>query len=360
MNNQPQSGPPNLDDLFANWHRRVFGPKQKGGASPAPGLGLALIVLLVLWILSGIVLVAPAQRAVVLRLGQYNRTLDPGPHWIPRLFETSKTINVQRISTFSYQAEMLTKDENIVFVSLSVQYRIQDPKQYLYQVVDPENSIKQVTASALRQVVGHTSLDDILTKGRAQARDLVEQQIKRVLAQYNTGIEVVDVNLQPAKPPEQVTAAFDDAIKAREDEQRYINQAKAYSEQVVPKAQGKASRVLQEAEAQRQRLVLEAQADVAGFYAMLPEYRRGPAVLKRRMYLDTMKQTVAHVPKIFVDASASNPLLYLPLDQLMRGTRDAGNAADAHAAQDANQSADWAGVRRSLHSAYVQGGYHAG
>jgi len=235
--NGGDKGPPDLDELVRRVKRKFdqsfgkggsFSRKTKGGA--AFGFGFIAIALLFLWVISGIFIVKPAERAVVLRFGQYIKTVDAGPHWIPRFINSKYIVNVEQVSYFKYKAEMLTRDENIVAVDLSVQYRAGNPREYLFNVIQPEASIQQATASALRQVIGHTRLDDILTTGREKIRNEVNEQLVTILARYQTGLEVVDVNLEPAKPPEQVTEAFDDAIKAREDEQRYIHQAEAYKE----------------------------------------------------------------------------------------------------------------------------------
>ncbi len=285
--------------------------------------GLIFAVLAVLWVVAGIFVVSPAQRAVVLRFGQYTETVGPGPHWIPAMIDSEQKVNVQQVSNFNYSAEMLTTDENIVSVSLAVQYRIDFPKNYLFNVVDPVESLQQATASALRQVIGQTTLDDVLTTGRAQVRDEVAQLLNKMLVRYKTGILVTDVTLQPAKPPEEVTSAFDDAIKAREDEQRYINQAQAYAKKVIPVAQGQASRLTQEAQAYKTNVVLNAKANVASFLSILPEYQLAPVVTKDRIYLDAMQAVFGHSSKIFIDAKNGHNMLYLPLNQIMQAEKSA-------------------------------------
>jgi membrane protease subunit HflK len=212
---------------------------------------------------------------------------------------------------------MLTKDENIVDVELSVQYQVQNPRDFLFNVAVPTESIKEATASALRQVVGHTTLDEILTVGREKARGEVERQLVEILDIYKTGLHVVDVNLQPAKPPEQVTEAFDDAIKAREDQQRFINQAQAYNEKVIPISQGQASRVLEEAKAYKTKVTLDAKADVASFLALLTEHARAPKLTDQRLYYAALEKVFSSTSKILLDNDGSNNILYLPLDKMM-------------------------------------------
>lgn len=321
-------GPPDLDALLAQFLKKLNKPGSGGtGNKPSPdgeatlpgpiGFGVVLVLVLLVWALAGITIIKPAERAAVLRFGQFHHTLMPGPHWVPRLIDQVYPLNVQRIANFSYQSDMLTKDENIVFVSLSVQYRVDNIRQYLFNLRDPEGSLQQATASALRQVVGHTSLDAILTTGREAIRDEVEAKIKKILVVYQPGLLVTDVNLQPAKPPEQVTEAFDDAIKAREDEQRYINQANAYAKKVVPIARGQAARLQREAAAFQQRVVLDAQAKTVTFLALLPEYQRAKQVTRERLYFDTVSEVLAHTSKILLDVKGGNNVLYLPMSQLL-------------------------------------------
>ena len=310
----------------------LFGKTKRGGGNSGNEEGpvttkigggwLVLpIVLLIIWALSGIFIVSPPERSVIVRFGKYVRTLGPGPHWIPRFFERNYTLNVQRVSNFSYSAEMLTKDENIVSVALAVQYRIDDARNFLFNVVSPIESLKQATASALRQVVGRTTLDDILTTGRQKAREDIATQINTTIAMYQPGLLVTEVTLQPAKPPEQVTAAFDDAIKAREDEQRYINKARAYANQKILQAKGQASRIEQEANGYRQQVVLHSQADTAVFLQLLPQYKLAPKVTRERLYLETMESVLKRTSKVLVDVKGGNNLIYLPLDKIFQRSR---------------------------------------
>jgi len=188
--------------------------------------------------------VHPAENGVIQRFGRYVKTVTAGPHWIPRFIETKRIVNVEKISNFSYHAQMLTKDENIVSVAVAIKFRISNASDYLFNVVNPQTTLIQATASALRQVIGHTTLDEVLTTGRDVVRQHVQEQVEKILEIYQAGVLVVDVDLQQAKAPEEVKAAFDDAIKAQEDEQRYVNEAQAYSRGVVPIAEGHAKRVI--------------------------------------------------------------------------------------------------------------------
>lgn len=332
--NEPREGPPDFEELlrkirgyFAGSASKPFRFKKddgqfnnKPGASRNAGKMGSLIVfglIFLVWFLSGIFIVSPAEQSAVLYFGKYVKTVGPGPHWIPRLIASRYTLNVQQIATFPYQAEMLTKDENIVSVDVAVQYRIDDIQNFLFNVANPTESLQQATASALRQIVGQTTLDEILTTGRGQVRDQVSEQIKKILALYQPGLLVTDVSLQPAKPPEQVTEAFDDAIKAREDEQRYINQAQAYAKGVTATAQGQVSRIIQEAEAQKQKSILLAEGETAAFLELLPQYERAPQIMSKRMYLETMEFVLSRSSKLLMDAKASNQMFYVPLDKLI-------------------------------------------
>lgn len=265
----------------------------------------------------------PAERSVVLRFGRYLETVGPGPHWIPQFIESQYKVNEQNIATYYYDAEMLTLDENIVSVAVAVQYRIADAQSYLFNVVNPVLSLQQATASALRQVLGNTTLDAVLTSGREQVRSDVQMQLEKILGFYKTGILVTNVSLQPAKAPEAVKDAFDDAIKAQEDEQRYINQAQAYEKKVIPVAQGQAQRLLAAASAYEQQVVLKAQGDTRRFLAILPEYKKAPAVTRERLYLGTMEQLMSRSSKVLVDLDKSNNLVYLPLDKLLPNSNGA-------------------------------------
>ena len=331
---QPE-GPPELDKVFKALGEKVsalFGSKPKkpdlsGGTPPTGGsskpamsyslqpivLGIVAVIL-VIWFLSGIFIVAPAEKSVILQFGKYKEMVGSGPHWIPQFIDTQTKVNVQNIANYSYQAQMLTKDQNIVDVSVAVQYRIADAKDYLFSVTNPVQSLQEATASALRQVIGNTTLDQVLTTGRATVRQEVVDQLQKILAPYNTGIQITDVALQPARAPVEVKAAFDDAIKAQEDEQRYQNQAETYSNSVVPDAQGKAKRLIQEAQAYQQQVVLKAQGDVARFNAVYDVYRQAPVVTKERMYLAALENVYQNSSKVFVDVKGNNNVLYLPLE----------------------------------------------
>lgn len=329
-----KSQPPDLDEALKRLQEKLkklllrgsdkqSTPESVSGANlnPESNAGarfLAMIVLsaiFVLWVLSGIFIVDPAEQAAILRFGRYVETVGPGPHWIPRFISSKIVLNVDRVSDYSYSAQMLTKDENLVSVALAVQYRIGDLQEYLFNVTDPEESLQQATSSALRQVVGTTTLDQIITEGRDAWGISVQDFLVKTLARYKTGIIIVNVSPQPARAPENVQDAFDDAIKAQEDEKRFKEQAGAYAARVVPIAEGNARRIFEETKAYAEQVVLRATGETAEFLELLPEYTRSPFVTGERMYLDTMQQILGATSKIIVDGKAGN-LLYLPLDKL--------------------------------------------
>ncbi len=314
-----------LDALLNSPTRRA---SSKGGPHLPVGGGGSMILVIagmigLLWVLLGIFIVAPAEKAVILRFGKYTETLGPGPHWIPRFIETKHIVNEQKIASYSYQADMLTRDENIVSVDVAVPYRISDAKTYLFNVVDPIESLQQATASSLRQVVGNTTLEMILTKGRNQVRQEVQDQLVGLLGRYHTGLTITNVALQPAKAPEAVKEAFDDAINAQEDEKRFKEQAETEAKTFQQQAIGSSQRLLIEAKAYQEQVILTAKADTASYQALLPEYQRSPRVTRERLYMDAMQSVLEKTTKMLIDVNAGNSVFYLPLDKIIN--RDQAN-----------------------------------
>lgn len=370
----PEQGPPDLDEAWRNFSRKLksaLGRRarktSKGGGGPdQPNLegygllaGLIGAALFVLWLLSGIFIVAPAEKAVILRFGRYVSTMGPGPHWIPPIIDKKYVVNVGKVDNFSYGGaadpiHMLTKDENIVNVSVAVQFRVKNPKDYLFNVVNPNASLQQATASALRQVIGQSSLDDVLTVGRALIRQQVSEQLNSILELYHTGIEVTNVSMQPAAAPEEVKDKFDEAIRAQEDEQRFINQAEAYARSVTPIAEGRAKRYVQEANGYKQQVILRAAGDTARYLALLPEYGKAPQVMRNRLYLDTMEAVFKHVSKVVVDTQ-SGSLMYLPIQQMLEAQALQGKTPLLRTLQDAKLERSMEGMGDGLGSGFVNG-----
>lgn len=312
-------GPPDLTELL----KKIFNRKPGSGGTPSVSfnfniIGIAVGVLVLAWGLLGIFFVQPAEQAVITRFGRLAGIVGPGPHWVPRLIEAETLVNVQQVSNFKYQSEMLTEDENIVSVAVAVQYRIAKPGDFLFNVIEPIETLRQATSSALRQVVGQMTLNDILTTGREKLREAVAAQLNDIMTPYKSGVSITDVALQPAKPPEEVIHAFDDAIKAREDEQTYINQAEAYQRQELSIVKGKVSRIMQQAKAYKQQVVLQAQGAVSRYLALLKPYKMAPVVTRDRLYLGTLQNVLSKTTNVLIDSNKGNNVLYLPLDQIIK------------------------------------------
>lgn len=258
-----------------------------------------------------------------MRFGAYVDTTGPGPHWhLPFPFESVVKVNVDEISTFSHRAAMLTQDENIVEVELTVQSRIQDAADYLFQDQNPEKTLKDATVTVVRVTIGQSRLDYVMTEGRGAVSVMIKDGIQALMDNYKTGLIVTSVNMQPAKPPEQVKAAFDDAIKAREDKERLENQAEAYANEVLPKARGEAARIIADAKAYRDQVIARSEGEASRFEAVLNEYTKAPEVTRQRLYLETMDQVFSQNSKVMLDVQdGGNSLLYLPIDQLLKQNR---------------------------------------
>lgn len=325
-----EEGPPDLDELVRKMQAKfggVFGKRGGGGPSrtggPAMGFGLGVLIAIavIVWLLSGIYIIDPAERGVVLRFGEYRTTVGPGPHWhLPYPFEQVNKVNVDAVRDVKHRAQMLTQDENLMTVALAVQYQVKNAEDYLFNVRDPDYTLKEVTESALREVVGTKTLDDILSE--AGGREILvtesETRIQELVDRYGAGLRITKVNLESAQPPQEVQAAFEEAIKAREDEDRFKKQAEGYARDIIPKAEGDAERLEQEAEAYRRQVVDRARGDTSRFTQVLEQYRKAPEITRKRLYLDTMEDVMARVSKVVVQVEKGNNVMYLPLDQLNR------------------------------------------
>jgi membrane protease subunit HflK len=343
------NGPPDLDEVIRSFQEKIggiFGGGSGGGDSSGGGslksLGYLAAGAVVLWSLSGFYIVDEGTRGVETRFGAYVTTTQPGLNWrFPTPIEQVQVVDVKNVQVVEVgyrsggrqgggsvprEALMLTKDENIVDVRLAVQFMVKDAKNYVFNVLNPSATLKQVTESALRGVIGHSTMDFVLTEGRSVIVAEIQTEIQKVMDSYQSGILISSVNLQDAQPPEQVQGAFEDAIKAREDEQRLINEAEAYSNEVVPVARGAASRKIQEAEAYKERVIARATGEVSRFSQLLTEYKKAPTVTRQRMYLESMEEVLSNTSTVMVDVKGSNNLLYLPLDKLGNRTSDSGSA----------------------------------
>ncbi|OXR48480.1 FtsH protease activity modulator HflK [Pusillimonas sp. T2] len=352
-NNQGNNGgPPDLDEVWRDFNNRVgslFGRKgrrgggggyQGGGGNPvqlpkgSPKLVVGgLVVLVGLWLASGFVVVQEGQVAVVTKFGKYVKTLNPGLQWhMPYPIEEHQTVNISQLRTFEVgfrgsarnkvlpESLMLTTDENIVDVQYVVQYRLMPngAPDYLFKTVDPDESVRQAAETAMRDVVGRQPMDSVLYSARTQIAADVQRLAQEILDRYQTGIQVSTVAIQNVQPPEQVQAAFDDAVKAGQDRERQINEGNAYASRVIPEAQGQAARLVQEAEGYRVSVVSRAEGDGARFSSIEAEYAKAPEVTRERMYLSTMQSILEKSSKVFIDSESSNNMLYLPLDKIMQ------------------------------------------
>lgn len=338
-------GPPDLDEVVRKLQEKlggIFGGRRgprsvgggdgsDGGGSPGgpsggglgttgyKGIGIIAGLAFVAWILSGIYIIEPAERGVVMRFGAYNDITQPGPHWhIPYPIEWVEKVNVDEVARFRHSASMLTRDENIVDIELEVQSRIQDPADYLFQDVEPQKTLRDATETAVREVIGKSDLDYILTEGRGPIATRVQELAQGLVDQYKTGLKVTNVNMLPAKPPEQVKSAFDDAIKAREDKERIENQAQAYANEVIPVARGAAAREVENARAYKARVISEATGESDRFKALLSEYLKAPVVTRQRLYLETVEDVYRNNSKVMLDVESGSNLTYLPLDRILQ------------------------------------------
>ncbi|HHR5901735.1 TPA: FtsH protease activity modulator HflK [Providencia alcalifaciens] len=324
-----------LDDLFRKIGSKLGGGGNKGGgegnnkqSSPISGrLGmLALAAVVVVWAGSGFYTIKESDRGVVLRFGEYSGIVGPGLNWKPTFIDQVVPVNVETVREQATNGMMLTSDENVIRVEMNVQYRVTDPAQYLFSVTNPDNSLRQALDSAVRGVIGQSAMEQVLTTNRAFIRDVTQKELEATIAPYKMGITLLDVNFQAARPPEDVKAAFDDVISAREEEQKTIREAHAYRNEVLPLAKGNAQRMIEEAEAYKASVVFKAEGEVASFAKMLPEYRAAPEITRERLYIETMERVLGNTRKVIAN-DKSNSMLVLPLDQIMRGTN--GNVAPA-------------------------------
>ena len=324
--NQEQS-PPDIEEVFNNLLKKLGGGNKKGGSNntspnvPSFNLGkilpIAVVIGGIIWGASGFYTIKEAERGVTLRFGEFHSIVQPGLNWKPTFIDKVIPVNVEQVRELKTQGAMLTKDENMVKVEMTVQYRVQNPEKYLFSVSNADNSLGQATDSALRYVIGHMTMNDVLTTGRAVVREDTWKALNDIIKPYDMGLEVIDVNFQSARPPEEVKDAFDDAIKAQEDEQRYIREAEAYAREKEPIARGDAQRIVEEATAYKDRVVLDAQGEVERLQRLLPEFKAAPDLLKERLYIQTMEKVMANTPKVMLDSNNGNNLTVLPLEQLM-------------------------------------------
>ena len=371
-------GPPDLEELWRDFNRRLSGlfgkrggggrrgdgggdirppvlnPRQFGG-----GIGLLILLVLAIWLASGFYVVDASQRGVVLQFGKFLETTEPGLRWrLPYPIQSQEVVNLTGVRTVEIgyrgteknkvlkEALMLTDDENIINIQFAVQYILKDPQAYLFNNRDPDDAVVQAAETAIREIVGKSKMDFVLYEGREEVAVLAAKLMQDILDRYGTGIQISKVTMQNAQPPEQVQAAFDDAVKAGQDRERQKSEGQAYANDVIPRARGTASRLGQEAEGYKQRVIATAVGDVSRFKQVLGEYAKAPDVTRQRLYLETVQQVMGSVSKVMVDARNNSNLLFLPLDKVIQaasgaavaGSSSAGSATSS-AGEMAHQSA---------------------
>lgn len=361
-----KQGPPDLDEIIKKLQKKfagIFGGKKGGGSGSgtgdggvsmrggAGGIAAIVAILVAAWLVyDSIHVIQQAERGVVLRFGKYVATIEPGLNFrMPRPIETVEKINVSQIRRLPVQAQMLTKDQNLIRIDLAVQFKVKNELEYLLKVRNPDFSLRESTESALREVVGGKNMDDILSLsgGRDVLVNDIKLQIQETIDKYETGLSVVKVNLQNAQPPAEVQEAFQDAIKAEEDEVTVKNQAEAYARDVYPRAEGDAQRLVQEAEAYKQQVINKSEGETSRFLQTLKEYRKAPQVTRKRLYLEAIEDLLANSSKVMVNLDkGANNVLYLPIDRLMRGdgrgTSTQGSSGEAY---EQNPTATQEGAR---------------
>jgi modulator of FtsH protease HflK len=344
--------PHDLDRIVQNWQRRIgaiFGGSG-GGGSRAPGgsagAWVLVVLLIVAWGLTGLYRVDEAERGIVQRFGAYTVTAMPGLHWhLPYPIETVDIVNTDAVANYSFRTEILTADESYVFIQMVVQYRRSDPVKYSFEVVDPEMTVQDVTESALREVVGTSTLQVLVTERRDEIAPRTQEILQNTLDTYGSGINVTSISLENLDYPQAVQAAVDDTQKSRNDRDRYILEADTYAQDLVPRARGQAARILQEAEAYRERVIAAAEGDASRFEALLTEYQQAPRVTRARLYIEAVQDVYQRANKVLIDSDSSGNLMYLPLDKLI-GTRnrattaDPGRSLDTRTSSEASRSPD--------------------
>jgi membrane protease subunit HflK len=361
---RPGQGPPDLDEIWRDFNRKIkpLLGRRGGGGGESPqgpsvkkfggGAGVLLGLVVLVWLASGFYIVYEGQRGIVLRFGRFVETTMPGPRWhLPYPIESAEVVNVAGVRSVEVgyrnnvkskvlkESLMLTDDENIIDVQFAVQYVLKSPTDYLFGNRVPDDAVLQAAETAIREIIGKSSMDFAIFEGRAEVAARAHKLMQEILDRYGTGISISKVTMQNAQPPEQVQASFDDAVKAGQDRERQKNEGEAYANDVIPKARGMASRLQQEAEGYRQRVIDQAEGDASRFRQIVAEYNKAPQVTRDRLYIEAMQEIMKNTTKVLVDQKGGNNLIYLPLDRIMQmsGTLPgdgAGKPAEAPPAQE--------------------------
>jgi membrane protease subunit HflK len=353
-------GPPDLDEAIRKLQGQLSGMFGGGGGGDKGGAGrkmtggamsLLLILVLGLYGFAGIYQVDQQERGVIFRFGEVlSEEVGPGLHWNPPIIDEKNIVNVTQVQSHSHQALMLTEDENIVDVSLTVQWVIDSASNFVINVREPRDSLAQATESALRHVVGSASMDEVITDGREAIAIEVQERLQRYLQSYGAGIDITKVNIDRSAPPIQVQDAFNDVQKAKEDQQKFINQATAYAQQVVPEARGRAQRQLEEAQGYRDRVIARSEGEAQRFEKLLVEYSQAKQVTRDRLYIDAMENVFKNSSKVMIDVEGGNNMMYLPLDKLGQTSTTANGATDVQ-----NLRRELEQLRRELNASRATG-----
>ena len=345
-------GPPDLDDIVRKMQQGfggLFGKKSSDAGDGGkrrrgfPFSWMIVVIVITLLLLMDITyLIDQQERGVVLRFGRYERILQPGLNFVfPSMIDKVISVNVGQVRSITHKASMLTQDENIVDVEVAVQWRINDPADFIFNVKEPALTLRQVTESAVRAVIGQSELDYVLTEGRSEIAQQQQQLMQKILVDnYKAGILIVTIEMQPAKPPEDVKAAFDDAIKAREDEQRLVNEAEAYRNDILPRARGGAARIREEANAYKASVTARSEGDAARFEQLLEEYEQAPEITRKRLYLESIESVMTGTSKVLIDTEGGNSLMYLPLDKLIQSRPSSSSSMSRESRSDASAPGD--------------------
>jgi len=315
-----------LDDILKGFNKFIndfF--KSSGGSSNTPNkknVSLLAGIIIAIYFLSGVYIVNDGERGVVLQFGEFVSITGPGPHWVPRVIQKYEIVDVSKIRSVQQKAVMLTEDENIVSVNFAIQYDIKDASNFIFNLRDPDETLRASGESAIREVLGKNKMDFVITEGREAIASSTRELLQLVLDDYESGINVQSVNILEAQPPEQVQDAFADAIRAREDEQRYINEAVAYSNEIIPLARGEAKQILEEAKAYKVKLIKSAEGEALRFRQLFTEYEKSPVVTRERLYLESVESVLGNTTKVMIDLEGGNNLLYLPLDKILEDKRN--------------------------------------
>lgn len=337
--NSNNQGPPDLDEIFQNLSRKfggIFGGGSGGSSGSSSGSGggslivVAIVIAGLLWLGSGIYKITEGEAGVILRFGEYSDTTTAGLHWhYPYPIEELRQVDMQQVRSTRHQTTMLTKDENIVEITLTAQYRVKDAPDYLFNVRDPDITLKQAMESAIREIVGKNKVDSVLYEGREVISSDTKALIQDIIDRYETGLILTSLNLEQTQPPSPVQSAFQDVIKSREDLERFIQEAEAYANTIVPQARGEAARIVEEATGYKESIVAKAGGEAERFLALLTEYKKAPSITRERLYLEATQAVYSNSTKIIMDVDGGNNLLYLPIDKIIESNRSSSNATNS-------------------------------